>query len=153
MTKDQTLVICSSAAFYRHVCEIANELAKLGFSSVVIPKTAQKMRETGDYDVEHYKTWYENESTYDKKADFMRSHFDEITAGDAVLVVNDEKHGVPGYIGPNVLMEMSLAWYQRKPIYILNELPKNSPFEEELKGMMPTMLDGDLNKVGSSAKK
>jgi hypothetical protein len=61
--------------------------------------------------------------------------------------VNDAKHGVAGYIGPNVLMEMALAFYQRKPIYILNGLPDDSPFEEELKGMMPVILKGDLAQI------
>ena len=140
------LVICSSAAFYKHVAELARDLEQAGID-VVIPKTARKMIETGNFDVDSYKTWYENDADYTKKADLMRGHFDEISAGDAILVVNDEKHGVPGYIGPNVLMEMSLAWYQRKPIYVLNPLPADSPFEEELKGMMPIMLDGDISKL------
>lgn len=147
MNKNQTLVICSSAAFYKHVAEIADELEALGFSSVVLPKTARVMRETGDYDVEHYKTWYENDEDYSKKADLIRTHFDEITAGDAILVVNDTKHGIENYIGPNVLMEMSLAWYQQKPIYMFNKLPENSPFEEELKGMRPIIIDGNLGAI------
>lgn len=144
--KQQTIVICSSAAFYKHANELKGELEKLGFTAVV-PKTARRMAETGDYDVTHYKTWYGNDDDYVKKADYMRAHFDEITAGDAILVVNDEKHGVPNYIGPNVLMEMSLAWYQNKPIYILNDLPENSPFEEEIKGFMPVVLRGDLTLI------
>lgn len=147
MNKDKTLVLCSSVAFYKHVAAIADELEASGFTSVVIPKTARAMRERGDYDTQQYKTWYNDANDYDKKADFMRSHFDEITAGDAILVVNDEKHGAPGYIGPNVLMEMSLAWYQQKPIYVYNSLPEKSPFEEELKGMSPIELSGDLSKI------
>ena len=108
--------------------------------------------ETGNYDVEQYKTWYSDDADYTKKADLMRAHFDEITDGDGILVVNDEKHGVPGYIGPNVLMEMSLAWYQKKPIYILNDLPKDSPFEEELNGMMPIVLRGQLERLIDDAQ-
>lgn len=140
----KTIVICSSAAFYKHANEVAAELEKAGLHAVV-PKTARKMAETGDYDTSHYKTWYGNEGDYDKKADYMRTHFDEITKGDVVLVVNDEKHGKQNYIGANVLMEMSLAWYQNKPVYILNDLPTDSPFEEEIKGFMPIVLHGDLD--------
>lgn len=145
------VVICSSAAFYQHVSEIAKALESAGVL-VRIPKTARKMAETGDYNVENYKTWYSNTNDYSKKADLMRTHFDEISNGDAILVVNDEKHGVPGYIGPNVLMEMSLAWYQKKPIYILNEFPEDSPFEEELKGMMPIVLHGKLERLVTDAQ-
>lgn len=145
------IVVCSSAAFYRHVGEIATSLEAASVS-VCIPKTARVMMETGNYDVEQYKTWYSDDADYTKKADLMRTHFDEITNGDGILVVNDEKHGVPGYIGPNVLMEMSLAWYQKKPIYILNDLPSDSPFEEELKGMMPIVLHGELERLIDDAQ-
>lgn len=137
------IVICSSASFYRHANEVKAELEKAGIPTVV-PKTARRMAETGDYDVMHYKTWYGNEDDYGKKADYMRTHFDEITAGDIVLVINDEKHGQSDYIGANVLLEMGLAWYQKKPVYILNDLPADSPFEEEIKGFTPTVLHGDL---------
>lgn len=150
--KNITIVICSSAAFYRHVNVVAAELQAAGVAAVV-PKNAAVMAERNDYDVSHYKTWYNDEGTYDKKADFMREHFDKITDGDIVLVVNDEKHGVPNYIGPNVLMEMSLGWYQNKPIYILNRLPSDSPFEEEIKGFMPVVLNGDLSPLISLVKK
>ncbi len=141
--KKLTVVICSSANFYRHVNEVRAVLEAEGVK-VVVPHNAGIMAETGDYDVTHYKTWHENGADYTKKADYMRWHFDEITKGDAVLVVNDEKHGQANYIGPNVLMEMSLAWYQQKPIFILNGLPAESTFEEEIKGMMPVVLNGEL---------
>ena len=140
----RTIVICSSAVFYSHVIDIKNELKSRGMN-VVVPKSALAMEASGDFTVR--KTWFNDPDAYSKKADFMRSHFDRITEGDAVLIVNDEKHGVAGYIGPNVLMEMSLAWYQRKPIYILNELPNNSPFEEELRGMSPIALHNNLQKL------
>lgn len=140
----KTLVICSSANFYEHVVQIEGELHKMGYE-VSIPKSALEMKNRGDFTVN--KTWYDNPDDYHKKADYMRSHFDRISESDAVLVVNDEKHGVPGYIGPNVLLEMSLAWYQNKPIYLLNDLPTDSPFEEEIKGMSPIVLAGNLKKL------
>jgi hypothetical protein len=77
----------------------------------------------------------------------MRKHFDEVANGNAILVINNEKHGKANYIGGNVLMEMSLAFYQKKPIFVLNGLPHESTFEEELKGMMPVLLNGDLSKI------
>jgi hypothetical protein len=146
MGKLRTIVICASAAFYEHVLEIADELKEQGIS-VVVPLGAREMQAAGNFDTTRAKTWYQNPDDYSIKADLMRTHFDEISAGDAILVVNDEKHDVPGYIGPNVLMEMSLAWYQRKPIYLLNALPTNTPSEEELKGMQPIILEGDLSKL------
>ncbi len=146
MKPGATLVVCSSAAFYKQVVQLKQQLEATGLV-VVIPKTAAKMAETGDFEVEHYKTWFANADDYDKKADLMRAHFDEISNGDAILVVNNEKHGHANYIGPNVLMEMSLAWYQNKAIYLLNAIPNESPFEEEIKGMNPIALGGNISKL------
>ncbi len=72
----------------------------------------------------------------------MKGHFNEVVKGDAILVINNEKHGINNYIGGNVLMEMALAFHLDKPIYILNELPDESSFLEEIIGMNPTVLHG-----------
>lgn len=143
-----TITICSSAAFYKHVIELKTDLEKFGHT-VLVPYTALAMEKNNDYDVSHYKTWFADANDYHKKAKLMRMHFDEVAKGDAVLVVNDEKHGVPNYIGGNVLMEMAVAFYLQKQIYILGDLPADSPFEEEYKGMEPILLHGDLSVIGN----
>lgn len=140
------LTICSSAAFYKHVNDLKAQLESDKIE-VITPHNAQVMAASGDYDVRHYKTWYDNEAHYDQKAELMRGHFDEVAAGDVILVVNDPKHGVDDYIGGNVLMEMALAFYLKKPIYILHGIPADSPFEEEIRGMMPIVLHNNLAKL------
>jgi hypothetical protein len=136
------IVICSSVSFYRQVIDSKERLETLGLE-VIVPRIALVMQQNNDYEVSHYKTWFADENDYDKKAELMRAHFDKIAAGDAILVLNYEKHGKQNYIGANVLMEMGLAFFLKKPIFVLNELPADSPFEEELKGMMPVLLQGD----------
>ena len=138
-----TIVICSSANFYRQAVDLQEELEKLGYK-VVVPVTASRMKESGDFDVEHYKTWFADASDYHKKAKLMRQHFDEVTAGDAILVLNYEKRGKQNYIGGNVLMEMCLAFYHHKPIFVINDMPEDSPFAEEILGMQPTFLHGKV---------
>ncbi|MGH7241696.1 MAG: hypothetical protein ACREGB_05360 [Candidatus Saccharimonadales bacterium] len=142
----KTIVLCSSANFYKHVNDLADELAELGFRAVV-PHNARAMKESGNYDPAAYKTWYGNADDFDKKAQYMRWHFDEIAKGDAVLVVNDTKHDVDGYIGSNVLLEMGLAFYLHKPIFILNSVDTEAANYEEVYGMAPVFLDGDLHKI------
>lgn len=141
-----TITICSSASFYRRVVELQIELEKLGYN-VLIPSTAKRMRETGDFDVERYKTWFGDANDYDKKSAFIRAHFNEITKGNAVLVVNEEKNGKPNYIGGNVLMEMAIAFHLHQPIYLLNDIPEESPFLEEIIGMGSVSLGGDIHKL------
>jgi hypothetical protein len=143
------LVICSSAAFYKHVCEIADKLEALGVE-VVIPKTAHIMRSSGDFNVENYKTWYKNNQDFHKKKALMDGHFEEVASGDAILVVNDEKHGVPGYIGPNVLMEIAIAYYLKKPIFLLEDIDPKSPVYEEILGMEAVRLGGYINKLATN---
>lgn len=142
----KTIVICASAAFYRHVNEVADELRSQGFK-VVVPKKAEEMRLSGNYDVDALKTWYKDEAQFGVKTELMHLHFDKVAAGDAILVVNDEKHSVEGYIGPNALMEMGLAFHLHKPIYVLNKIAKDMPVYEEVIGMNSVMLDGDLTKI------
>lgn len=145
-TNSMKIVVCTSASFYEQAVEVEKELQALGFD-VVLPKTAYIMKKRNDFEVAKYKTWYEDESAYEKKAELMRTHFEEIAAGDVVLVLNYEKHGVPHYIGGNVLMEMGVGFYLRKPLYIFNEVPDDSPFLEEIKGFLPIVLHGNFKGI------
>lgn len=115
----------------------------MGFT-VYIPDMAVAMKEKNDYDVSHYKTWYEDDGDYHKKQALMRGHFDKVVDGDVTLVLNYEKNGQANYIGGNVLMEMALAFFYKKPIYILNDFPDNSPLLEEIKGVGSIQLHGNL---------
>ena len=136
------ITICSSVAFYKQAVEIQDQLRKLGIE-VIVPKTATRMKDSGDFDVSHYKTRFADANDYHKKAEIMRAHFEEVEKGDAILVLNYEKHGVDNYIGGNVLMEMAIAFWLKKPIFIMNEMPEESAFEEEIRGMEPILLHGD----------
>jgi hypothetical protein len=141
------ITICSSVAFYRQAIEIQAELEKHKGYKVIVPSTATVMKQSGDFEVSHYKTWFANPDDYPKKAALMREHFAEVARGDATLVLNLEKHGVANYIGGNVLMEMALAFYLNKQIFIFNEIPEDSPFAEEIKGMMPVVLHGKTEEL------
>jgi hypothetical protein len=144
--KNKTIVICSSASFYKQVVEVEKQLKDLGFK-VVIPLTAKKMKQMNNFDPEVYKTWYKNPYDYKRKAYLTRKHFNEVENGDCILVTNYNKNGKDGYIGGAVLGEMNLAFYLKRPIYILNPLDETSIFEEELYGMFPIILNGDLSKM------
>jgi hypothetical protein len=142
----KTIVLCSSAAFYEHVGKLADELTVMGWKAI-IPQTARKMKASGNYDVDAVKTWYKDPSHFNRKTALMRDHFNEVAGSDAILVVNDEKQGVPGYIGPNALMEMGIAFHLNKPIYVLNPVAEGNPVYEEVMGMGSTILNGALNNI------
>jgi nucleoside 2-deoxyribosyltransferase len=141
----KTIVVCTSAAFYKHANEIADELTKMGYK-VVVPATALKMKEENNYDVKRIKTWYDNPEDAYIKQGRAKKHFEEVANGDAVLVVNDDKPGKPTYIGPNTMMEWGLAYYLDKPVFLLNSVAKDHNAYEEMLSMA-TPIDGDLSKI------
>ena len=150
------ITICSSAYFYKKAIAIQDELEHHGFEAIV-PFNATIMHNNNDFEVSQYRTWLTNPEDYHKKAEFIRRHFAEVEKCDAILVINDEKNGKPNYIGGNVLMEMSLAFHLKKPVFILNAVPLESIFLEEILGMLPVVLNGSLDGLyrhyGKSAKK
>jgi phosphoribosyl 1,2-cyclic phosphodiesterase len=146
MANKKTIIICCSAAFYEHANQLAQQLKTRGYN-VEVPSTAERMQASNDYDVQKVKTWHKDPKTYGRKQFLASEHFDKVVKGDAILVVNDDKPGQPRYIGPNTTMEWGLAYYLKKPIYILNSVSKDSNFYEEVIGMSTAVLDGDLTKI------
>jgi hypothetical protein len=144
--KKRIITICSSASHYKQVLEIEERLKKQGYQ-VKIPKTAILMKRTNNFDAVSYKTWYQDKKDYKKKTALMKSHFKKVVESDAILVVNFEKNGLEGYIGGNVLMEMMLAFHYNKPIFIFNNISEDLGIKEEVYGLNPFFLEGDLIKI------
>ncbi len=140
------IVICSSASFYSQVVEVQKQLKNLNFK-VIVPLIVNKMVKSNDFKVETYKTWMERPEDYKRKAYLTKKHFNEVKKGDVILVLNYKKNGKNGYIGGAVLSEMAVAFFLKKPIYILNPIDESSSFKEELYGMFPIILKGDLSKI------
>lgn len=143
---DKSITICSSTSFYQRVIEIEKELLKMGFK-VEVPISARKMEEAGDFSMKGKKVWMEDPSQFHKKTELMDAHFKKVAEGDAVLVVNLDKNEVKGYIGGNVLMEMTLAYYLKQPIYVWQSIEKEHPFYEEVLGINAIFLDENLDKI------
>lgn len=131
----KTIAVCSSTAFYPQLPDIKSALESQGFT-VLLPDSAEFLARGEKPQTEGM-----------TKADFIRSHFEKIHRSDAILVVNLEKHGQPGYVGPNVLMEMALAFDLQLPIFLL-ELPNpQSALIEEIEAVGPIVLNGNLQQV------
>lgn len=144
--RKKVITICTSASFYKEALAIGQRLRLLDYR-VRIPSTAYVMRKRKNFNVKDYKTWYQDKTHYKKKTALIEGHFKKIVDGNAILVVNLKKNGIAGYIGGNTLMEMAIAFQFQKPIFVLYPIYENSPFQEEIFGMEPIFLDGDLNKI------
>ncbi len=146
MKKKKIITICSSVSFYKEALSVSEELEKLGFK-VLVPTTALRMRESGDYDADEHKVWFRKPKEYTKKKEFMIEHFDFVIKGDAILVLNLKKKDIKGYIGGNVLMEMAIAFHYKKPIFIYDAISEELIFKEEIYGMLPIFIQKDLAKI------
>lgn len=79
------------------------------------------------------------------KENAINDHYEKIDWCEGILVINHEKRGIKGYIGGNTLIEIGVAFYQKKKIYILNSVSSELSYKQEIMGMKPTILNGDLS--------
>lgn len=80
-----------------------------------------------------------------RKGFYMKDYFAKIEACDTVIIMNPLKKGIEGYIGSNTVIEMGLAFYLGKRICILNSVTKQVPCYDEVIGMQPEVLHGNLD--------
>lgn len=117
------------------------QLEALGHK-VLVPKSLELMETSG------YVHPTEDEARIQAKIehDFIREHFRKIEKSEAILVLNYAKKGIANYIGGNTFLEMGLAFWLGKKIYLLNPIPQTD-YKTEMYAMQPKVLDGDLGKI------
>ena len=144
------ITICGSIAFYNEMQKTKEQLEKLGHEVKLPPSQLEDGNGNPISALQYYeirKTSPSNEGwVWDRKEEAMKRHFDKVVWSDAILVLNYDKNNTPGYIGANTLIEMGLALHLNKKIYLLNEIPE-LPYKEEILGVKPVILGGDLNKI------
>ena len=68
-----------------------------------------------------------------------------IKGSDGILVLNYEKKGVENYIGGNSFLEIGVAFDLGKKIFLLNPIPENLPYTEEIEVINPVVINGDFS--------
>jgi len=145
------ITLCGSIAFYDEMKEIQEKLEALGHevdlppsevpdeNGVMMPvkkyyeirKLAEKEKGGGD-------SWI-----WDLKSVAIMNHFNKVAWADVILVNNYTKNNIPNYIGANTFLEMGLAFYLGKKIYLLNPIPEVS-YKEEILGMKPVVINNNF---------
>lgn len=59
---------------------------------------------------------------------------------DILLILNYSHRNIENYVGGNSFIEMCIAFYLKKPIYLLNDIPENMPYTEEIKSFFPQVI-------------
>lgn len=144
------ITLCGSIAFFDQMLDVKKQLESLGHE-VKLPPTEVPDEHGNMIPVAKYyelrKTVTDDTSwIWERKEEAMRNHFDKVAWSDAVLVCNYDKKGISGYIGANTLLEMGLAMYLRKPIFLLNPIPEID-YKEEILGMRPVVINQDLGLI------
>ncbi len=144
------ITLCGSIAFYAEMQEIKKQLEDIGHK-VTLPPSEIKDKNGEPITVEEYykirQTAKNDEKwVWDRKSEAMMGHFQKVEWSDGILVLNYEQKDIKGYIGGNTLMEIGLAFFLKKKIYLLNEIPE-LPYKEELLGVKPIVIEGDLSKI------
>ena len=133
------IFIACSKHFYHKIPEIKNELEMEGYE-ITLPNSYEepfKEEEIKKKSLEEHVQF---------KQEMMKLHEPKIKENDAILVLNFEKNKQPNYIGGGTFMEIVKAWELEKGIYLYNPIPNNI-FTDELIGINPIIIKGDLTKI------
>ena len=142
------IVICGSAHFVEKITELKKTLEENGHE-VVVPYSIEKYNLTNPENAQRLKDSdeYLNGGV---KADLTRRHFNEIKNSDAILVVNQEKNGIPNYLGGATFAEMMFASYLGKKVFMLNPIPdheKLGMLRDEIESVKPQVINGRLEEI------
>jgi hypothetical protein len=148
------ITICGSMAFYAEIKAVQKTLIENGHDVLIPELNLEVSEEMGGGKTINFAAYIENNGgidvftseneIWDLKRGAIRDHFEKIDWADAILVVNPEKRGVAGYIGGNTLIEIGVSFYLKKPLYILNSVSSELSYKQEILGMKPQFLDGNL---------
>lgn len=151
------ITICGSIGFYPEMEAARDQLLACGHE-VKIPELALEVpAQYGGGRKVYFGQFIEQNGGVDAfpagheiwslKEGAIRDHYAKIDWCDGVLVVNPEKRGVAGYVGGNTLIEIGVAFYGGKRIFILNDVSPTLTYKQEILGMKPLVLHGNLSLV------
>ena len=142
------ITICSSAFFARESYELKKKLEEEGHVVFIYPKEVEISGRS--VPIEEFYEMRKKELTeglLEVKARLIEEHIKRIERSDAILVLNLDKKGKEGYIGGNTFMEIAIAFYLNKKIFLWKEPSKDLPYYEEIMAMKPIIIGGDVKKV------
>ncbi len=137
------IMVCGSMFYAKEMNATKSKLKKMGHE-VILPCDIDKhLEDPGLSDN------LEDDAKYCIENDVMKKCFSMLPKCDAILVLNYPKNGIEGYIGTASLMEIGIAYFLGKKIFILNQVPHPSKarWAHEISIIKPIVLDNDLSKI------
>ena len=83
------------------------------------------------------------------KEDIMLRNFKQIEVQDGIIILNKKKNGIDGYMGTSMLMEMAIAHFLEKKIFVMHNIPHYNThrWAHEVTIMQPVFINEDLKKI------
>jgi len=131
--------VVGSMHFTETMLEIRDRLAGLGHDAYLTGLAAPFVGQT-DEEKERIKIEQKNNK------DAIREFWRLMQGGDAILVVNHDRHGIANYIGGNTFLEMGFAHVLHQKIFLLNPIPDMPSCRTEIEAFRPIVLNGDLTR-------
>jgi hypothetical protein len=131
------ITICGSMRFFREMKSAKEKLEKQGIEVLTPPLL----------DFHEYKKELGEKKYFEMKKNFTMQHFERIQKSDAILVLNYDKDGKKNYLGGAVLMELAVAFFLNKKIFLLNDVPKDLSYSEEIIALRPIVLNEKLENL------
>lgn len=140
------ITICASLDFSHEIGGIAKQLESLGHE-VLLPATTEEILQ-GSISVDEIKTAKQSGKIVERvvKNNAIINHYKKILSSEAILVLNYEKKGTPGYIGGNTFLEMGFAFVNDKRIFLWDIIP-DMPYRDELEAVQPILINKNLEKI------
>ncbi len=132
--------IIGSMQYTEQMLEARDALNKLGHEAYVTDLHEAFIGKT-DEEKEVIKIHQKN------NMDAIREFWNAMQGGDAVLVLNLDKHGIKNYIGGNTLMEIGFAHVLNQKVFLYNPIPDIQFYKSEIEAVQPIIINGDLAKV------
>jgi len=136
------IFLVASMNFYPKLIEVQSQLIDIGHE-VEIPISAKMMVDAGSFDPSSFKGSYTNQ----QKKDFFRNNLDRMKGCDAILIINEEKNGIAGYIGTSVIMEIGIAFYLNKKIYLWNPMSSDAAYKPEVDAFEAIIINQDFSQI------
>lgn len=139
------IYVLGSSHFMKEMVKCSEELRKLGYDGWIHPDYEAFVRGEKTHIINKWKNG--ERAAVKRENNYLKVHYKHILESDAMLFVNAEKDGKKNYIGGNVLIEMGQAYVNDKKMFLLYDLPKDSPYIDEIESMDPICLRGDLKNI------
>ncbi len=143
------IFISGSMSFAKEMLSIQKQLVSVGYK-VKVPCDTEEFANDAELTTDDYEKDYQ----WCLEKDIQRKCFNIIEQSDAILVLNYSKGGIDGYVGASTLVEIGIAYYLKKKIFLLNPLPSPEKLRcaHEIKIMQPIVLNGDLRLINIGKK-